>query len=250
MARTTINYNAMRPVLVLAHNSGNPKAINEDMILGANIDKMDFNKWKNQVKELQGTVWDYVQKKKTSRYDETITEADLYAARERIFPKWKAILSYGEKDAKSKELRVDPADVEDLVGFCWDFMGTTHGTVETRTSDITFRKKVESLIGCAIAKNEILNDDDRDALSQYYKAQNNIQSCIDKAEELSQQIKDYELLKKGTESEDFREYINNMIKKVKADVKANNEKKARAEQSLKDVSLKVMQIEKRIKTVK
>jgi len=244
------NFNAMRPVIIVAHNDGNTKAINQDMVKGAGIDVSYFTMWKSDCEKLRATVWDYVQKKKNSRFDATITEDVLYAARERIFPKWKEILSTGEAKKDTRELHVSERDVEDLVGFAWDFMATSHGTVEARTTEQIFRKKVESLLGCAIAKNEVLDDTDRDTLSAFYGAQRSIQKCIDKLAELEASIKNYKELATKTESEDFKAFLEKQIKLVETEVKAEKENKAKAEATQKEHSAAAQAIELKIRFAK
>jgi arylsulfatase A-like enzyme len=251
MAKKITNFNAMRPAIVAAHNGGNRKAINKDMIDGAGIDNAYFIMWQADVRKLQETVWDYVQKKKNSRFDATITDDDIFASRERIYPKWKEILQVGEENKDSKELHVSERDVEDLVGFCWDFMATTNGTVEHKTTEQIFRKKVESLLGCAIARNAILDDKDRDTLDTYYKAQNRIQRCLDAKAEMDAQIASFELLKTNAKGNDaFIKYLDEQIGKVNENLKANAESKATAEATLKEVSGDAKRIEMRIKAIK
>lgn len=246
------NFNAMRPAIVNAHNQGNTKAINRDMITGAGIDMGFFTMWQNDVKKLQETVWDYVQKKKNSRFDASIDEGTIYAARERIYPKWKEILSVGEAGVDTTELHVSESDVEDLIGFAWDFMATSKGTAETKTTDQIFRKKVESLLGCAIAKNAVLEDRDRDILQKYYSAQKRIQKCIDEIAELQVSLKNYDMMLADipeTET-NFRSFIDRKKNEVNDQIKALQESKANAEKDQADVATDAKDIEKKIKAAK
>ena len=254
MAKTKkiTNFNAMRPAIITAHNEGNRKAISKDMVLGAGIDNEFFVLWQSDVEKLRETVWDYVQKKKNGRFDSKITDADIYAARERIYPKWKDILSVGEAGVDTKELHVQESDVEDLIGFAWDFMATTKGTVETRTTSQIFRKKVESLLGCAIARNTILDDGERDTLQKFYSAQNRIQNCLDTKAELTSSLKNYEEMKANLPETEkaFIAYIDKMILEVKEQIKAVDESKANAEKDQADVSAKAKEIEQKIAKAK
>lgn len=252
MSNKVYNYNAMRPVIVIAHNQGNRKAINKDMVDGAGVDNRQFVQWQADVKALQATVWDYVAKKKNARFDKSIDAAQLESARNRIYPKWKDILSVGEKDCKSKELHVDEADVEDLVGFVWDFMATTNGTVETKTTDQIFRKKVESLLGCAIAKNAVLDDNDRDTLSTYYGAQRSIQRCIDQRSELETQLKNFKDMKTAAPEAEksFHEYIDKQIKSINDQITAVDKSKAEYEKTEKEYATDALTIQRKIKQAK
>lgn len=254
MAKTKVitNFNAMRPAIIIAHNEGNRKAISKDLVAGAGIDSAFFIEWQKDVNKLRETVFEYVRLKKDGRFNSDIDEGAIYAARERIYPKWKEILSVGEEKVDTKELHVQESDVEDLIGFAWDFMATTKGTVETRTSDLIFRKKVESLLGCVIAKNLILDDTDRDTLQKFYSAQNRIQKAIDKIAELKASIKNLEELKKkdASDEEKFASYIDRNIKELKEEIKAANEAKTNAENDLAEASAKAKEIEQKIAKAK
>ncbi len=246
------NFNAMRPAIIVAHNTGNRKAINKDMVDGAGIDSNFFVLWQADVKKLQDTVWDYVSKKKNSRFDSSIDEGTIYAARERIYPKWKAILSVGEAGVDTTELHVNEADVEDLIGFAWDFMATTKGTAEVKTTDQIFRKKVESLLGCAIAMNAVLEDNEREALQKYYGAQKRVQNCIDRISELEMSKKNYELMLPDipeTET-NFRTYIDRKIKEIDEQIKIEKTSKETAEKDQAEYAGDAKEIEKKMRLAK
>lgn len=249
MARKNYNFNAIRPVLVIAHNTGNKKAINKDMVDGAGIDNMYFVQWQADVKALQKTVEDYVDKRKNGRFDSTITEGDIYAARERIFPKWKEVLSCAEKEKTTRELHVNPADVEDLIGFAWKFMDTGVGTAECHVDEKVFRKQVESLVGCMIAEKEMLTDHERDIIEKYRKATSKVQSCIDALSELETKKKDWELKKSELPETEklFGVYIDNQIRTINEQIKTVNEQKYSAEMEEKEVSTEAKTIQLKIK---
>lgn len=243
------NINAMRPVIVTAHGADycNSKAITKEMVIGAGVDNAYFVKWQSDVNALRDTVCEYVKIK----HDVNAKDEDVYAARERIFPKWKAILETGEADKTSKELHVTPYDVDSLVGYAEQFMSTSRGTMITYTTKQIFRKYVEALLGCRIAQNEVLSDDDRDTLQVYYSAQRSIQKCIDKASELKTQKESYELMKKDAENEPgFLAYIDRMIKGIEEEEKANEENRNGANERLAKVSKNAKAIVEKIKTIK
>lgn len=252
MAKKVYNFNEMRKVIVLAHNSSNNKAISKDMCAGASVDIQYFNWWKNDVKKLQNAVWDYVRAKKNQRYGDTdITDEAIQSSYNAIFPLWKEILATGEKDKTAKELRVNPSDVEDLIGFVWEFTPTSRGTAENQVTDNQFRKKVEALLGCIIAKNAVLNDTDRDILKEYQKQTRVIDQCNDKIEELKVSQKNFEDMKrKNAKEAAFVEYLDKAINEVKESIKANEEKKSKAEVELAKVSTDAKNIEARMKLAK
>ena len=249
MAKKIYNINAMRPVIVVAHGADycNSKAITKEMVVGAGVDMQYFVKWQNDVNALRDTVCEYVKLK----HDHSAKDEDVYAARERIFPKWKAILETGENSKESKELHVTPYDVDSLVGYAEQFMATSRGTTITYTTVQIFRKYVESLLGCRIAQNAVLSDGDRDTLQAYYSAQRRIQNCIDTASELKTQKESFELMKKEAENEPmFLKFIERKIKEVEEQMKANEESRTKADEALAKVSKDAKAIESKIKEIK
>lgn len=243
------NFNAIRPLIVIAHNNGNKKPISKDMVDGAGIDARYFTQWQADVKALQKTVEDYVDKRKNGRFNAKISDGDIYAARERIFPKWKEILHCAEKEKEIRELHVNEADVEDLIGFAWKFMDSGVGTAECHVDERVFRKQVESLVGCMIAEREILTDKERDTLDKYLRATKKIQSCIDTLSELETAKKDWELKKSELpESEKlFGTFIDNQIRQINDQIKLTTEQKYNAEMEEKEVSTDAKAIQLKIK---
>lgn len=243
--------NAMREALVVAHNSGNKKAISDEVATACGVGASDFKAWKDDVNSLRAVVWDYVVKKNNARCDSKITAAQLTAARELIFPKWKEVLGGGEKRCLEREMHVDPVDVEDLIGFCWDFFATAEqGTIQIKVGEGVFRRKVESLIGVIMARNEILNDEDRDILTKYYGYQRAITQAITKAGEQEQLIKDYKLMKgQAKDEKEFVKFLNNKIKEAEAEKAEADKAKAEAESKRDEIATKAQAIEARIRKI-
>lgn len=242
--------NAMRDALVVAHNTGNKKAITEETAVACGVATADFKTWKEDVNALRTVVWDYVLKKNEARRDEKITATQLKASRDLIFPKWKTVLSGGEKRCLEKTMHVDVNDVEDLIAFCWDFLGTENGTILTKTGEGVFRRKVESLIGVIMAKNEILNDEDRDKLTEYYGYQRTITKCLNKISEQQELIKTYKLTKSTVKGEkEFVKYLDKLIKMAEDEVKSAENDKKKAEEKRDEVSAEAQAIEARIKAI-
>lgn len=249
MAKKIYNINAMRPVIVCAHGAEycNSKAITKEMVVGAGVDMSYFVKWQADVDALRETVCEYIKLK----HDTSAKDENVYASRERIFPKWKTILEAGENTKEAKELHVTPYDVDSLVGYAEQFMATSRGTMITFTTKQIFRKYVEALLGCRIAQNAVMTDGDRDILQSYYSAQRRIQNCIDTASELKTQKENFELMKKDAENEPmFLAFIDRKIKEVEEQEKANSESRTKADEALAKVSKDAKAIEQKIKEIK
>lgn len=255
--KTTTNFNALRSVIIEAHNGGNHKAISKDMVSGAGIDNEYFVMWCNDCNKLRLTVADYVLKKRAKKYGyeiagKDVTDKDISKAREAIFPAWKEILQTGENSKDARELKVDVDDVEDLIGFVWDFMDSGRGTVEHIVTENIFRKKVESLLGCAIAKNAVLEDGDRDTLTAFRSAEKRIANAKETTTELKNQKEALENLKKSLPATEkkFAEYLNTQLAAIDEEISATADAKAKAEKDKKAVAATAKEILNRIRYAK
>lgn len=246
-------YAELRPVIVDAHNAGNKKAISKkDIEDYANVRATAFTQWEARCKLLRDATFFYVQKKKNSRFDDSITANDIQEAREKIYPMWKELLSFGEKSKYAKELRCSEADVEDLVGFVWKFIDTGKGTAETVVKETEFRKKVESLLGCIIARNAVLTDDEREKLSKYRKALSRQTKAQDMIDELNKVKASLEITYKGIPeaNKDFRDYMEQKILEVKAQITDQEEKLNNAKADEQAVKKEAVAIQNKMKAAK
>ena len=247
-------YAAMRPALVAAHNDGNTKAINDQRISDLGIDTTAFNMWKSEVKLIHNECKAYVTLKKNGRFDSTITAEQIAEARERIYPLWKKLLGFGEKSKYEKELKCQESDVEDLIGFAWEFFNTGKGTAEVCTKDSVFRKKVESLLGCVIARNEVLSADDREILNRYQRAIRKQAQAKDTIAELEKKIETFNTTLAGIgESEamePFRAYVQKQIKSVQDDIDAAKAKQFDAEAEEKKTKEKAQELQNKMRAAK
>lgn len=227
-------YADMRKAIVAAHNEGNKKAIDAQRVADLGINATSFNTWTARVKLLRDATFDYVAKKRGYKYDKGITAEQVTEAREKIYPMWKELLSYGERSKYAKELKCSEADVEDLVGFVWKFYNTGAGTAEICVKETDFRKKVESLLGCAIAKNDILSEDDRETLSKYSKLISGCRKADKKIEEHTEKRKGLEFARKGAPKteEKFIEYLDGKIAEIDKEIKEIEAEKAKKEEKI------------------
>lgn len=169
----TYAVNAMRNAIAKAHILNNRKAINRDEAFMAGATEERFNQWVVWVDNLRDVVSEYVRIK----HVKSTSQKELDLARGRIFPAWRTILKVGEEDIFHPNMFVRESDVDSLVGYCETFMSTTKGTQLTTTTKVIFRKQVEALLGCRMAGNAVLVDQDRDDLSEFYKAEKSLASA-------------------------------------------------------------------------
>lgn len=224
-------YADMRPALVAAHNDGNKKPIDKQRVADLNVNTSSYAAWTAKCKLLRNTTFDYVAKRKALRYGKEVTPEAVKEAREKIYPMWKDLLGFGEKSKYAKELKVDETDVEDLVGFVWDFFDTGCGTAEACVKENVFRRKVEALLGCIIAKNDVLTDDERSIINKYQKAIHRQIQATETIADLQSKIDKLDEILKGIpkSNEVFRAYVQKEINEINEDKSASEEKKLKAE---------------------
>lgn len=222
----------MRAAIIKAHNDCNRKAIDRQRIADADVDNQVFLAWQADVDRLHDVVFNYVKKKKDARFDENITEAEVRAARELIYPKWKEILRYGDEYAKELHVRED--DVEDLYKFAWEFFGVENkGTVETSAAHNEFRRNVEALLGCAIAANKVMSLTDKDIVDKYQTAQKNLESALKAMTDLTKTITELDDLLLEVEDGKMKNYLEAQKKIAEEELKKAEEKQKKAEKTIK-----------------
>ena len=190
MAKSQVyNINAIRQALIQAHNSGNKRNLTRDFLEGAGIQGEYFTYWQNTVEVLRTKVVAYVDLAWNQKFDSKITKEQLAEAREAIYPAYKDILSQGEPDKETKKLHVDETDVERLIKFAWNFTAMGGATSMIHVDKKHFRLEVEKLLGCIIAKGEILTDSERDKLTKYNKAVRTVEKSEKEKTDLQERIK-------------------------------------------------------------
>ena len=200
--------NTMRPVLVLAHNENNTKAISKKNCEDLGVGESHLDQWIKEVEELRVVVAEYVR----AKHDHNVSQEQATLKRNAIFPKWSAVLEAGECSPFVKELRVTPLDVDSLVGYSEFFVPTAVGTQIGATTEKVFRKYVESLVGCKMAKNAVLSDSDRDKLREYQKASSRIKKNNELVADITSKNASLIEIKAKASAEDFKAYMTGLIK--------------------------------------
>ena len=172
----TYAVNAMRPAIIAAHKACNKKAISVEMALAGGATEERFNQWVQWVQNLRDVTVDYI----VLKHRKSATDKELSVARGRIFPAWRTILKVGEESTFHKNMFIRPEDIDSIVGYAETFIATSKGTAQAVTGKIVFRKQIEALLGCRMAGNEVMKDDDRDTLQEYYGAQRTLDNAIKK----------------------------------------------------------------------
>lgn len=170
--------NAILPAIKAAHETGNKRAINKKDAEAAGVSEFQLQFWCDRVNTLRAVVAEYV----IAKMDKDADEKEVTKLRNKIFPAWRKILKTGEEDVFHPNLKATSFDVDSLVGFGETFFGTQKGTVWSVQSLTLFRKCVEAYLGCKIAQNAVLNDEERDLLQSYQSAVKGIQTATERLE--------------------------------------------------------------------
>jgi len=161
--------NAMRPAIVAANEANNRRAITKDDAAEAGVDEERWQEWKKWCADLHEIVSTYVEAKRSRSASSASTEM-RQTYRQKIYPAWRTMLKVGEENIFSPKMYLREDDVESLIGFCEDFVGTAMGTEQANATEGKFRKLVETLIGCRIKGCETLPAKDRDLIILYESA--------------------------------------------------------------------------------
>ena len=242
------NMNVIYPALVAAHNGGNRSAISKDLILGCGIDNIYLVRWSSDVEKLRKAVWAYfalrveVQNGRADKHD-------LEVAFNKLYPLWKNLLAQGERKTDERELHADQYDIEDIIGFAWDFFwidGMSVGTQIAATDSKKFRQKIEALVGCKIAGVAVLTDSQRKKMEDYHKAVNQKKTLeeamaaredeIKKAQELFNAVKDMQ-------------GIDPVIDKFAGELKTLQDEQKAATEKLVEVKAKITSLEAKVKKI-
>lgn len=202
------NINAIYPALIIAHNAGNKSAISKDICLGAGIDNIYLVKWSADVEKLRKIIWDYF-KTRVEVQNGRKSEHDLEVMFNRCFPAWKNLLQQGERAKDVRELHADKYDIEDLIGFAWDFFwieGMEVGTQIAATDSKKFRQKVEALIGCKIAGVAVLTAAQQKTINDYHRAVNTAKSIEAEQVTLAEELKKAQTLYDAVKALDDEKY--------------------------------------------
>lgn len=153
----------IQDALIAAHNDGNTRAITKKDAQELGILDATFEMWVSVNNELRKAVGDFVQKK----FHATEKDApELRKIRNQIYKVWKKMLVRANGDpVLSGTMKVNQFDVDSLVGFAENYIKTDNGTAWTVQTALKFRKDCEAYIGCKMTENEVLGDEDRDAIT-------------------------------------------------------------------------------------
>lgn len=243
------NFTAMRKAIVTAHKLNNTKAIDKNLAAACDAMPDQFAQWKEDVGKLRELVCTYVKVK----HSPTAEPDAVKKAHDALFPVWKDILATGESDAHVRELHVSEYDIDSLVGYAEMFIATSKGTAQAVTGKDVFRKNVESLIGCRIAQNEVLDDNDRDTLQKYYSLQKSIGNADDKLKDLKKSKSEVELLLKDPKIANEKSYLvflNARKSTIEDEIRKTTTSKADAQSKLAEVTPKAKVVEGRLNDIK
>lgn len=208
-----VNCIGFRDALVEAHNNNNKKAIDESICKTAGVDVSYLTQWKAEVNKLYDALKDYM-KIKLNPSAKVKTKAALEEARNKIYPAWKEIMSNGEPSRFKKELKCEEDDVESLIGYMEAFFPTAVGTQRTIETQKMFRKHVEALLGCKMAKNRVLKEEEIEVIRAYEGAVKSIPNLEEQIKNAKDRVKFLNVKISETKSEDFQAWLRDTVRTI------------------------------------
>lgn len=249
MAKTNITpmtgmYNALKN----AHNQGLSKAITKEFAAGAGADVTVFDAWVYQIEQvLYPVVRSYVQMKIEKRYNPEIKSKDLEKARKEILPVWKIISLAGQDFDGTARIHISKEDVEELVGFAKKFVYRPTGVAETGMGTNQFRRLVESMLGCMMAKSHWCTEKDADIVKEYDRAVATCDNGEARINELKEQLKKHdERVKRPDTSQDLKKFLmEEFVNPIKAEIKDIQKRMEEAEITCLNLAKDVRAIEEK-----
>ncbi|WP_206459424.1 hypothetical protein [Anaerovorax sp. IOR16] len=242
------NINYMRKAFVLAREKGNKGLISKKMISELEIDEVWFKVYLSNIEKLYKATCNYI----TVKHNPLTLENEKLVAREPLYPLWKELLSSGEKDKTSKDMRCSETDIDSIVGYSEMFMDDSVNIDDDKdfvafkeiahTKLSRFRKDIETLLGIKICNAEVMDDSQRDFLTSQRKIISGRKKAESKIESVKVQIatlktlnQSDDVLAKIAEFEKIIESCNETIKLSNQSLKELIEKheKALTEQNTK-----------------
>lgn len=214
------NLNALVPAFISAHAKNNRKAITKDDAEKCGVDLAYFDMYKNKVEVLYKAVSAYVvAKNNPANITDKDSKKSITTLRNKIYPLWKDLMTMAEPE-KHKRLLAQITDwnydVDSLVGYCETFIATDKGTAQSTSTLTKFRKSVESLLGCRLAGNNVLDGEDRDIVILVKGALRTIERSEKSIPELEKKITAYEnTIKLSSGNEEIKKILTPVIEQFK-----------------------------------
>lgn len=212
---------AMVLALLFANRINNPRALNKTHFEMLDLDDTYLDDWKSAVKKFYQATANYFNAcyvlrsdrdtRKKMRKAVEVTFNDLLT--EEIF--------YGTEDEiKAQALKITVEEVDFLIAKIVGFAKTEIGSFAVLNGEETFRKEVESYLGCKVAGSTCLSEEEFATINAYKSAERNIDSgkkrILDATDNLHAFIKMVNGLKKKSElSEEVENYFEAQIKEQK-----------------------------------
>lgn len=181
---TASHLHVMKQAIIKLHEENNTHAINLDDCSEFDITNQSFTQWTTYVEELRQTLIPYVEK----TLDKDSNDKAISTAEGKVFAMWKDVLTDAMGKQFSRNWFVRKSDTAWLLRAVVRNVNTANGSMYGFRAKTEFRREVERLIGCRLASNAILSEEDSDLIKGYESAQRNVE-------------KKTELLEKGTKKE-------------------------------------------------
>lgn len=165
----------MLPLIIAAHNSNNLAAISEDEATDAGVTDQSFAQWLAYVEDLRQVTIEY--------HDLSLAKnakvKDLEIAEGAVFAMWKDVLKQADVKKISKHWFVRKTDAAWMLACLKKNVRSAKGSLQGHKSKTEFRREIERLIGCRLASNKVLSDDQQKLIVKYELAENTIERQTD-----------------------------------------------------------------------
>lgn len=160
MSKNNSILKGMKQALINAHNTNNNKAISKDFAAGSGCSERAYTSWVTWCNSLYVKLAPWAEKYNDSQ----IPDEELNKILNEAMPILKQMTKADDK------CFVRPTDATFLIGKIHEYGKSNNGTLDVVRGTVAFRRQIECLLGCRIAGNAAVSEDDYNIVVKYEKA--------------------------------------------------------------------------------
>lgn len=239
---TRFNANYARPVILRAFEQGNKSLIKAKDFNDINVPELYFRWYINDMCELYHACLAVA--KLRHNFSGSLDEKLHEELTNKAFSVWKGMLECVEPEHDSHVIRCNPADVNDLIGFCWRFVKESNNVNEAKDfrskqvygddSKNNFRKKVEIMLGNMAAGASQMDSFKVRCLKEESKILGKIRRNRKNKEEAEKTLASLEGDLAGSTEPQIKKYLSDRIAAAKNEIKIAKENLTKYNKTLAD----------------
>lgn len=220
------NFNTPKKALINAHNTGNKSAISKKDLEDAGLVGY-FDEYEGRFDALHKICGDIL----TASQIQGKTDKEFQALERKAMAAWTAVLEMAQPNAKTVTIKARRIDLRLILGDIKKAMVIDGVSVYGKTGKKAFRRMIERYLGCLMAAQYVLTDEETETVKSYQKAlktAENMNTAIkDKTDVKDRYVGDINKIKKvkGAEStvEILEKFVEDLDKEIsKAQTKLDN----------------------------